>query len=61
MSTVIIMDCDIHRIAGNIIEMEMENGSHVKIVFSKEDNPEIENIVTNNLLMSYEQRIRKEA
>ncbi len=55
------MDCDIHRIAGNIIEMEMENGSHVKIVFSKEDNPEIENIVTNNLLMSYEQRIRKEA
>ena len=45
-------------IADNVVEMETENGNHVKIVFSEEDNPEIENIVTNNIMMSYEQRIR---
>ena len=38
--------------------MEIENGSKVTIIFRKEDNTDIEDIETNNLMMSYEQRIR---
>lgn len=53
------MDYIIKRIDENKAAMEMENGSKVIIIFKKKDNPDIEDIVTNNLMMSYEQRMKK--
>ena len=52
------MNYTIKRIDENKATMEMENGSKVVIIFKKEDNPDIEDIVTNNLMMSYEQRMK---
>ena len=52
------MDYIIKRIDENKAVMEMENGSKVTIIFREEDNPDIEDIVTNNLMMSYEQRMK---
>lgn len=52
------MNYSIKRINENKAVMEMENGSKVIIIFKKEDNPNIEDIVTNNLMMSYEQRMK---
>ena len=52
------MNYIIKRIEENKVVMEIENGSKVTIIFRKEDNTDIEDIVTNNLMMSYEQRIR---
>ena len=53
------MNYIIKRINENKAVMEMENGSKVIIIFKKEDNPDIEDIVTNNLMMSYEQRMKE--
>lgn len=47
------------RTAENVVVMETDKGSNVTIIFQKEDNPDIEDIVTNNLLMSYEERMKK--
>ena len=52
------MNYIIKRIDENKATMEMENGSKVVIIFKKEDNPDIEDIVTNNLMMSYELRMK---
>lgn len=52
------MNYIIKRIDDNKAVMEMENGSRIMIIFRKEDNPDIEDIVINNLMMSYEQRMR---
>ena len=52
------MNYTIKRIDENRAVMEMYNGSKVIIIFKKEDNPDIEDIVTNNLMMSYEQRMK---
>ena len=52
------MNYTIKRIDENKAVMDMENGSKVVIIFKKEDNPDIEDIVTNNLMMSYEQRMK---
>ena len=52
------MSYTIKRIDENKAVMEMENGSKVIIIFKKEDNPDIEDIVTNNLMMSYELRMK---
>lgn len=52
------MDYIIKRIDENKAVMEMDNGSKVIIIFKKKDNPDIEDIVTNNLMMSYEQRMK---
>ena len=38
-----------------------DNGVNVRINFSSEDNSEVEDIVINNLLISYEKRIKKES
>ena len=51
------MNYTIERIGENKAVVNMENGVEVTIIFRKEDNPDIEDIVTNNLMMSYEQRI----
>lgn len=53
------MDYIIKRIDENKAAMEMENGSKVIIIFKNKDNPDIEDIVTNNLMMSYEQRMKQ--
>ncbi len=53
------MNYTLKRTAENVAVMETENGCKVTIVFKKEENPDIEDIVTNNLMMSYEQRMRK--
>lgn len=52
------MSSVIHRVAENVVVMKTQSGCTVTIKFRKEDNPDIENIVTDNLLTSYEQRIR---
>ena len=52
------MNYMIKRIDKNKAIMEMENGSRITLIFRDEDNPDIEDIVTNNLMMSYEQRIK---
>ena len=53
------MNYTIKRMDENKAVMEMDNGSKVVIIFRKEDNPDIEDIVTNNLMMSYEQRMKE--
>ena len=52
------MNYTIKRIDENKAAMEMEDGSKVTIIFREEDNPDIEDIVTNNLMMSYEARMK---
>ena len=52
------MNYMIKRIDKNKAIMEMENGSRITLIFRDEDNPDIKDIVTNNLMMSYEQRIK---
>lgn len=54
------MVCVIKRIAETVVVMTIDKGNAIKIVFRKEYNPDIENIVTDNLLMSYERRIRND-
>ena len=49
------------RIGQNVAFVKADNGVNVRINFSSEDNSEIEDIVTNNLLLSYEKRIKKES
>lgn len=61
MKVVKIMNYTIKRTAENVVLMETDKGNKITIVFRKEDNPDIENIVTNNLLTSYEQRMREQA
>lgn len=46
------MNYTIKRIDKNKAIMEMENGSRITLIFRDEDNPDIEDIVTNNLMMS---------
>lgn len=53
-----MMSSVIHRVAENVVVMKTQSGCTVTIKFRKEDNPDIENIVTDNLLTSYEQRIK---
>ena len=40
-------------------EFKSENGVTVKMKFNAKDNYEVEDNVTSNLLMSYEERIKK--
>lgn len=52
------MDCIMQRVSENVVLIKTDNGCTVKIKFRKEDNPNIENIITENLLTSYECRIQ---
>ena len=42
----------------NAVEFKTAKGVNVKINFSAADNYDVENAVTNNLLMSYEERMK---
>lgn len=53
------MNYTIKRTDENKAVMEMDNGSKITIIFREKDNPDIEDIVTNNLMMSYEQRMKE--
>ena len=48
------------RIADNIFELTTRRGDVVTIHSTEKDNPDIEDIVTDNLLTSYEKRIGEE-
>ena len=48
---------EITRIDENTVKYTTEDGSNVTLRFRKEDNPDIEDIITENLLSSYERRI----
>lgn len=52
------MDYTLKRLDKNIVIMELENKTKIIIRFREEDNPDIEDIITNNLMMSYEQRMK---
>ena len=52
------MDYTLKRLNKNIVIMELENKTKIIIRFREADNPDIEDIVTNNLMMSYEQRMK---
>ena len=49
------------RTGQDTVFVKANNGVNVRINFSSEDNSEVEDIVTNNLLLSYEKRIKKES
>ena len=48
---------EITRVDENTVKYTTEDGSNVTLRFRKEDNPDIEDIITENLLSSYERRI----
>ena len=50
---------EIIRVDENTVKYTTEDGSNVTLRFRKEDNPDIEDIITENLLSSYERRIRE--
>ena len=52
------MDYTLKRMDKNIVIMELENKTKIIIRFREADNPDIEDIVTNNLMMSYEKRMK---
>lgn len=58
MKAGMIMDYTLKRMDKNIVIMELENKTKIIIRFREEDNPDIEDIITNNLMMSYEQRMK---
>ena len=53
------MDCTMKRIGVNSVEFKTDKGVTVKMNFNTNDNYEVEDNVTSNLLMSYEERIKK--
>ena len=53
------MDCTMKRIGVNSVEFKTAKGVTVKMNFNTNDNYEVEDNVTSNLLMSYEERIKK--
>lgn len=55
------MECTLVRTGLNSVEFKTVNGVNVKINFSSKDNYAVEDNVTNNLLMSYEDRIKRSA
>ena len=48
---------EITRVDENTVKYTTEDGSNVTLRFRKEDNPDIDDIITENLLSSYERRI----
>lgn len=52
-----MLNYEITRVDENTVTYTTEDGSNVTLRFMKEDNPDIEDIITENLLSSYERRI----
>lgn len=53
-----MLNYETERIDANTVVMMTERGEKVTLHFQPEDNPNIENIITDNLLTSYERRIK---
>lgn len=53
------MNCTIIKKGLNSFEFKTKGGVNVRINFASEDNYTVEDNVTNNLLISYEDRIKK--
>ena len=53
------MKCTLVRTGLNSVEFKTANGVNVKINFISKDNYAVEDNVTSNLLISYEERIKK--
>ena len=53
------MKCTLVRTGLNSVEFKTVNDVSVKINFSSKDNYAVEDNVTSNLLISYEERIKK--
>lgn len=53
------MDYTIRRIGLNSVEFKNNKGVNVRINFSVKENYDVEDNITSNLLMSYEDRIKK--
>lgn len=54
-----MLNYEITRVDENTVKYTTEDGSNVTLRFREEDNPDIEDIITENLLSSYERRIRE--
>lgn len=52
------MKYSIERTGKNTFVMTTEHGNRVAVVCREEDNPEVEDIVLNNLMIAYEERIQ---
>lgn len=52
-----MLNYEMERIDADTVVMTTERGEKVTLHFQPEDNPDIENIITDNLLTSYERRI----
>lgn len=53
-----MLNYEIERVDATTVIMTTEHGEKVTLHFQPEDNPDIENIITDNLLTSYERRIK---
>lgn len=53
-----MLNCEIERIDADTVVMTTKRGEKIILHFQSEDNPDIENIITDNLLTSYERRIK---
>lgn len=53
-----MLNHEMERIDANTVVMTTPRGEKVTLHFQPEDNPDIENIITDNLLISYERRIK---
>ena len=53
------MNYTMTKIGLNSVELKTDKGVTVKMNFNTNDNYEVEDNVTSNLLMSYEERIKK--
>lgn len=52
------MNYTMKRTEENVVVIKTDKGNTITLVFQKEDNPDIEDIITDNLLTSYEKRIK---
>lgn len=53
-----MLNYEMERIDADTVVMTTERGEMVTLHFQPKDNPDIENIITDNLLTSYERRIK---
>ena len=52
------MQYDLTKVSENVYTTVTEEGYKVTFKFLSEDNPDIEDIVTDNLMTAYERRIK---
>ena len=55
------MQYDLKKVSENVYTTVTEEGYKVTFKFLSEDNPDIEDIVTDNLMTAYERRIKEQS